>query len=236
MQNAKQEVNFSRKCRDRVNQLFAQLRSQLEPFYPRSEDWNRFRIIERALARIRGTGTGCDFAALESAEPTHQKSNKEACAFYRSKLNFAFDMLKAEIEKRPEISSRHYRLFTRAGILQGTIDILQTLGGVPSLPKPAFAPRPAGLKRKHSPDALYDLEPLRKRQSSPSGSVESISPRSQSTLSPPFPTASELPAQFHLTRMLQTQALINFYASVAKLREQTGNAEQSASPTWRPWL
>ena len=222
MQNST-TTNFSRKCRDRVNHHFAVLRNILEAMFPACNDWNRFRIIERALMAIKGTSKDC---TMDRTESTFNKSNKEACALYRSKLNQAFEMLKIELEINPLIDVKKYRLFTRSGILAGTIDLIQLLRC--RLPQPVFRTEPIkGIKRKR--DGLSDFEPFRKYQRSPD-SINSTSPRSDVSDSP-----TEL-AQFN--PLVQTEALLKFYAAIAQLPQfaQCRSMLKAKTSTWRPWV
>ena len=216
-------TSFSRKSRDRVNHHFAVLRNVLEAMFPACDDWNRFRIIERALIVIKGTTKDCTIDHMES---TCNKSNKEVCAMYRSKLNLAFEMLKIELENNPLIDVKKYRLFTRSGILAGTIDLIQLLRC--RLPQPVFRTEPIkGIKRKK--DEISDFEPFRKYQRSP-GSINSISPRSDVSDSP-----TEL-AQFN--RLVQTEALLKFYAAIAQLPQfaQCRSMLKAKTSTWQPWV
>jgi len=154
-------TSFSKKCRNRVNEKFSKLRIILGSFFPDCDDWNRFRVIERALILLRGTSNN---SSVEQFEPTQSMSNKEACALYRSKMNIAFEMLKTEVENITSIDAKKYRLFTRAGVLEAAIDAIGEM-------RQNFAqnfPPNRGVKRSRA-DSVSSISPR-------SDSVGSISP------------------------------------------------------------
>ena len=128
-------------------------------------------------------------------------------------------MLKTELETSSLISSKNYRLFTRAGVLAGTIDLIRALRF--GLSQPVFSPEPIRrLKRKAEESS--DDEPNSKYRKTPN-SVNSLSPSSDESFSPP---------EFSQLNLIQTRALIKFYTAIAQYRV----APQSEAGTWRPWL
>ena len=53
---SQENVDFSRKCRDRVNFFFQKLKitlKKIQIYQSTSLNWNRFEILERALQRIQ---------------------------------------------------------------------------------------------------------------------------------------------------------------------------------------
>ena len=211
-------VSFSKRCRGRVNEKFSELRKILEIIFPNCQNWNRFHIIDLALIAISGkpAETGSD-----PLEPALNRSNKEACAFYRAKMNAAFENLKNEIEKSAKVNSNNYRLFTRAGILQAAIDLIRQTR---FLPVPIFPPTPTrGLKRKMEENS--DDERFFKMRKTPE-STESISPKSEIGFSPPETTE-------RFNRLVQTQALFRFYAAIAQFQIHQPVVNTT---TWRAWL
>ena len=133
---------------------------------------------------------------------------------YRTKLNLSFAKLKSEVAQSSLIDCKRYRLTTRAGILQGALDLIRSRRK--PLPKPKLS------KRKRF-DEDIELESAPKRWCSVE-SLEGLSPRSDSSLSPPPAMAiipffqitkrAELsPELYNFNRAIQTQALANFYPS-----------------------
>ena len=232
-----QTNNFSRKCRDKVNTHFARLRKIMSPYFPDSSDWNRFRIIERALVLL-GARKSDDF---ETEITSGQKSNKEACAIYRSKLNRSFDELKVTLQARNLVNLREYRLFTRAGILACAISSLQVI-----LEKPVFQPigistmpvirsQPilnscAALTKKRSSDELF--LPQTKFSRTPD-STGSISPRSDESATSPV-NFSEM--NFDQSALARVRALAFLQMiSLNTIEVSDKKAKSKDNVIWRPW-
>ena len=124
-QNQK-NVDFSRKCRDRVNFFFQKLKIKLKnipKFQSGHLNWNRFEILERALHIIQII----DGIQIEPNEQTglnrKDLNNKQLCQLYRTRLNLGFDKLRNILEEKVEL--RQFRLFSRAGLLEATIHYLE---------------------------------------------------------------------------------------------------------------
>ena len=144
-------VDFSRKCRDRVNFFFQKLKITLKkiPIYQSTSlNWNRFEILERALQQIQIL----DGSKLKTNGSIHQEiqdfnrkdlNNKELCQLYRTRLNLGFEKLRNILEQKQEL--RQFRLFSRAGLLEAAVHYLErknletklTYNGA-ALPKPNF--------------------------------------------------------------------------------------------------
>ena len=139
-------VDFSRKCRDRVNFFFQKLKISLQkiPDYQSSGlNWNRFEILERALQQIQmiDGSNRTNFGTELATDPSSNRkdmNNKELCQLYRTRLNLGFEKLRNILEQKPEL--RQFRLFSRAGLLEATIHYLETQ--LPShglqMPKPSL--------------------------------------------------------------------------------------------------
>ena len=232
-----QTNNFSRKCRYKVNTHFARLRKIMSPYFPDSSDWNRFRIIERALVLL-GARKSDDF---ETEITTGQKSNKEACAIYRSKLNRSFDELKLTLQARNLVNLREYRLFTRAGILACAISSLQVI-----LEKTGFQPTDistipvirsqpvlntcAATTRKRSSDELF--LPQTKFSRTPD-STGSISPRSDESETSPLKFSGLTFDQSALARVRALAFLQMISQNTIEVTEREAKSEDNA--IWRPW-
>ena len=225
-----QTTNFSRKCRDKVNTHFANLRKILTPYFADAADWNRFKIIERALVLL-GAKKSENFENYQAG----QKSNKEACALYRSKLNRAFEELKETLISRNLVNLREYRLFTRAGILDCAISSLQVIQqntarnpGVS--PIPVLLPRPI-ISRKRSAEEFSIPQPKFLRTPNSTGS---ISPCSDSTGSiSPVDFTSLSFGQSALAR-IRTLAFLKM-ASQNSVPIFDNNVCPPTSSIWRPW-
>jgi len=124
-------VDFSRKCRDRVNFFFQKLKITLKkiPIYQSTSlNWNRFEILERALQQIQIL----DGSKLKTNGSIHQEiqdfnrkdlNNKELCQLYRTRLNLGFEKLRNILEQKQEL--RQFRLFSRAGLLEAAVHYLE---------------------------------------------------------------------------------------------------------------
>ena len=125
-----QNIDFSRKCRDRVNFFFQKLKISLKkiPEYQSTHlNWNRFEILERALQQIQiiDGKAGAQLENIMLNNPNRKDlNNKELCQLYRTRLNLGFDKLRNILEQKPELAQ--FRLFSRAGLLEATVHYLET--------------------------------------------------------------------------------------------------------------
>ena len=218
-------TDFSRKCRDRVNRNFSIIRQMLEPVFTNASDWNRFKIIERALIIIKGE-------KIDFEKPTkipNSQSNKEACAQYRSKMNASFGCLRDSFEKSGLDLSK-YRIFTRAGILEATIDCLKSkIGNVSKpIPEPSIIYRAP--KRK-----LEDYQNSIEKRSPTELSTGSISPNSDSDYEQPNYLFSRFQQQIFNQKWIQYQ----IYQRQMRLIKNYGNLNKYEAKTdtvFRPWM
>ena len=130
MENQK-TIDFSRKCRDRVNFFFKQLRTTLQTFprYQSCTEWSRFDILERSVEALefrRGLVSEQSYRSKIHVDRT-EMTNKELCQLYRTRLNSGFDALRSELEVAENFDKTKFRLFSRAGILEATCSILTPL-------------------------------------------------------------------------------------------------------------
>lgn len=135
-------VDFSRKCRDRVNFFFQKLKITLQKvsiYQSTCLNWNRFEILERALQQIQVLD-GSMIKKNGSTDPNDfnrkDLNNKELCQLYRTRLNLGFEKLRNILEQKQEL--RQFRLFSRAGLLEAAVHYLETklpCNGT-ALPKP----------------------------------------------------------------------------------------------------
>jgi len=75
MSSLKTNTDFSKKSRNKLNQLFSELRRLVEPYFSSVSDWNRFRIIDGAIALL--TSMPLKQSSFQNNQPA-QLSNKEA--------------------------------------------------------------------------------------------------------------------------------------------------------------
>ena len=126
-------VDFSRKCRDRVNFFFQKLKITLKKisnYQSTSLNWNRFEILERALQQIQildGSKMLTKNGAIHPDMNNFSRkdlNNKELCQLYRTRLNLGFEKLRNILEQKQEL--RQFRLFSRAGLLEAAVHYLDT--------------------------------------------------------------------------------------------------------------
>ena len=227
-----QTINFSRKCRDKVNTHFANLRKMLTPVFPDSVDWNRFKIIERALV-VLGSRKNEDF---ETEVITGQKTNKEACALYRSKLNRSFEDLKETLRVRNLVNLREYRLFTRAGILDcaiSSIDVIiknqRAYTGI--IAEPTVLPRPVISSNGSRKRSCHDFYQPESKFSRTPDSTGSISPKSDDSSISPVHFTGSIFDQSALAR-IRTLA---FLKMISETPTQILDEEVNKNGIWRPW-
>ena len=128
---SKKTIDFSRKCRDRVNFFFKQLKSLLQKFprYQNCQEWSRFDILERSVEALefrRGLVSDESYRSKNQVDRT-DLTNKELCQLYRTRLNSGFDALRTELQLAKDFDKTKFRLFSRAGILEATCSILTPL-------------------------------------------------------------------------------------------------------------
>ena len=149
MNTPKTNSDFSKKSRDKLNQLFSELRRLVEPHFSTVSDWNRFRIIDGAIALL--TNHPLKQSALQN-EQQGQLSNREACAIYRNKLNQSFDALKMTLFSRG--ITEQLRSHSRASLLKATIVSLSAKTLHRTLPRPIIRvpKRPLEEDYSYTPD------------------------------------------------------------------------------------
>jgi hypothetical protein len=227
MNTPRTSTDFSRKCRDRVSRNFSIIRQMLEPIFNNASDWNRFKIIKRALIVIKGE-------KIDHEKPSKistSQSNKEACAQYRSKINASFRCLRDSLEHSGCDLSK-YRIFTRAGILEATIDCLKSkIGNITKpIPEPSIIHRAP--KRK-----LEDYQNSIEKRSPTELSTGSISPNSDSDY--------EQPNYFHRQNIIRQQILSQklfqyqiYHTKMLWLQnyESMKESETKTDVVFRPWM
>ena len=249
-------VNFSRKCRDRVNFFFQKLKISLKkiPTYQsKNLNWNRFEILERALQQIQvidGIFKNSENELATSSNFSSERkdlNNKELCQLYRTRLNLGFDKLRNILEQKPELAQ--YRLFSRAGLLEATVHYLETksfYSTVPSEPTKC-------LKRERSEDddlispnkIPKPYFPVQSNRLNTSTGLDSP----DSGFSPPDGAACSTAMQAsHLYSMELARAQLYAYNRLILLRTQLAQnstqnliqveSESTSNETasvWRPW-
>ena len=227
-------TDFSRRCRDRVNQKFSIIRKILEPVFLNASDWNRFRIIERTLIVLKGENFG-----QEKTKTSGTKSNREACAEYRSKLNSSFNLLRDELENS-QLDSSKYRLFSRAGILEASIDALKK-----KLEFLTFKPNPYPTIISRVPKRkLEDFENSIEKRSPTENSFGSDSPGSESDGEQPNFAfyALEMRQKFIKQQLLQHYFQQQIYQSNLAVNFQdfeklaTSTPKTERTNVFRPWM
>jgi hypothetical protein len=210
--------DFSKKSRNKLNERFSKLRQIVERRFPEIHDWNRFRILDGAIAMLAEK-------PLSSNSGERQKvlNNKEACQYYRNKLKKCFETLKETLVLEGYINSGIPRqLNTRAGILEFTIESLIMKYGEPemaeirTLPTPIFRRSPKKRRSDHSDEST----PPAKR-------VSSLS--STPTVSPASSTSSSLQLSPENQHLLQKLRLVYMLSNI------NNSALNSSDPIWRPW-
>jgi hypothetical protein len=210
--------DFSKKSRNKLNERFSKLRQIVERHFPEIHDWNRFRILDGAIAMLAEK-------PLSSNSGERQKvlNNKEACQYYRNKLKKCFETLKETLVLEGYINSGIPRqLNTRAGILEFTIESLIMKYGEPemaeirTLPTPIFRRSPKKRRSDHSDEST----PPAKR-------VSSLS--STPTVSPASSTSSSLQLSPEHQHLLQKLRLVYMLSNI------NNSALNSSDPIWRPW-
>ena len=126
----RKSVDFSRKCRDRVNFFFKELKSILADFprYQECREWSRFDILERAIEALelrRGVINGETYCQRNEIDKTNL-TNKQLCQLYRTRLNTGFDALRNELDQCTTDLTK-FRLFSRAGLLQAACHVLRPM-------------------------------------------------------------------------------------------------------------
>ncbi len=214
MSSLKTNTDFSKKSRNKLNQLFSELRRLVEPYFSSVSDWNRFRIIDGAIALL--TSMPLKQSSFQNNQPA-QLSNKEACAFYRNKLNKSFGALKETLISL-EITEK-LRYHSRAVLLEATIDILSAKVPIRTLPRPRNL-LAATRVPKRPLDELYSYTPDEKR------------PRSIG--STPSPKSSS-PDQSPPANVLYNHRLFLEHLRLAQESFQISPFPENSSDFWRPW-
>ena len=244
----KKNVDFSRKCRDRVNFFFQKLKITLQTvsiYQSTCLNWNRFEILERALQQIQVLD-GSMIKKNGSTDPNDfnrkDLNNKELCQLYRTRLNLGFEKLRNILEQKQEL--RQFRLFSRAGLLEAAVHYLETklpCNGT-ALPKP-------NLKRERIDEDDQVISP--KKIPKPyftnqfpliqypnlNNSTGFESPDSQ--LSPVDMRSSTYSQQSHLYSLELARAQLIAYNRLILLRNATQIAQRESrsesAGVWRPW-
>ena len=223
-------TDFSRKCRDRVNRNFSIIRQMLEQVFINASDWNRFKIIDRALIVIKSEKIDLE----KPTKITNSQSNKEACAQYRSKINASFGCLRDSLENCGLDLSK-YRIFTRAGILEATIDCLKLkiVNITKPIPEPSIIYR--AQKRK-----LEDYHNSIEKRSPSELSTGSISPNSDSDHEQPNVFCSQNISHKIIEQQIFNQKLIQYqiYQHQMMMKNYTNlNKDQAKTDAvFRPWI
>ena len=248
---SQKNIDFSRKCRDRVNFFFQKLKISLKkiPEYQSTHlNWNRFEILERALQQIQiidgKAETQFENTSLNISN-RKDLNNKELCQLYRTRLNLGFDKLRNILEQKPELAQ--FRLFSRAGLLEATVHYLETKKRFcnDELPKPY-------LKRERNDDADEMISPNKVPKQCFNFSVRSNTGLNTSTgfespdsgLSPPGVAGVDIRASqaHHFYSLELARAQLIAYNRLILLRNaplmvQSEPKVVSNEPTsvWRPW-
>lgn len=208
--------DFSKKSRNKLNERFSKLRQIVERRFPEIHDWNRFRILDGAIAMLAEKPLSSN-----SGERQTVLNNKEACQYYRNKLKKCFETLKQTLELEGYINSGIPRqLNTRAGILEFTIESLILKYGelteIGTLPTPIFRRSP---KKRRSEQSDESTPPAKR--------VSSLS--STPTVSPTSSTSSSLQLSPEHQHLLQKLRLVYMLSNI------NGSALNTSDPIWRPW-
>ena len=242
-------IDFSRKCRDRVNFFFQKLKISLKKFpeYQSTNlNWNRFEILERALQQIQiidGKTEGQLENTMVNAFNRKDLNNKELCQLYRTRLNLGFDKLRNILEQKPELAQ--FRLFSRAGLLEATVHYLEikTQFCNAALPKPNLKRERSEEDEMISPNKIpkqYFNFPVYSNNLNTSIGVESP----DSGLSPPVGAGVDIRASqthhFYSLELARTQLIA--YNRLILLRNasqmahrESKVASKGTTSVWRPW-
>ena len=209
MNTPKTNTDFSKKSRNKLNERFSELRRLVEPHFSNVSDWNRFRIIDGAIALL--TNMPIKQSTFQSYQRA-QLSNKEACAFYRIKLNQSFDALKETLLSL-DISTV-LKLHSRAALLEATIGSLSAKLPLRTLPRPIIR------VPKRPFEQLHSFSPDEKR---PNSIGSTPSPSLSPNQSPPKH------ALFNPRLFLEHFMLAQTFSKISpRLPEKADNF-------WRPW-
>ena len=212
MNTPKTNNDFSKKSRNKLNELFAELRRLVKPQFSSVSDWNRFRIIDGAIALL----TNMPFKQSTSrTDHPEQLSNKDACAFYRNKLNQCFLALKRTLFSLG--ITEQLKSHSRPALLKATIVTLSAKTLLRTLPRPINLVPKRPLEEDDSHRYLPDEKRPRSIGSTPS-------PRSSfSDQSPP-------------TNVLNNHRLFLEHLKLAQPFPQVlRRATEKVEDFWRPW-
>ena len=212
MNTLKTNSDFSKKSRNKLNERFSELRRLVEPHFSNVSDWNRFRIIDGAIALL--TDMPLKQSTFQSCQPA-QLSNKEACAFYRNKLNQSFDALKKTLLLSEIATVKQLKLHSRAALLEAAIDSLSSKLPLRTLPRPIIR------VPKRPLDQFHSFSPDEKR------------PRSIGSTPSPQSTP---PSQSPSPHALYNQRLFLEHFMIAQAFSQISpRLHKEADNFWRPW-
>jgi len=210
MNTPKTNNDFSKKSRNKLNQLFAELRRLVEPQFSNVSDWNRFRIIDGAIALLTNMPLKQSNSRTDHPE---QLSNKEACAFYRNKLNQCFHALKTSLFSLGITEQTR----SRPALLKTTIVTLSAKTLLRTLPRPII--RVA--KRPLEEDDSYRYSPDEKQ------------PRSIGSTPSPRSSSSD---QSSPTNVLFNHRLFLEHFKLAQpFPQNPSRAPEKVDDFWRPW-
>ena len=205
-------VDFSRKCRDKVNFFFGELKSTLCSFprYSNFQNWSRFETLERATEAIELRRGVVNAQRDQMPIDKSNLSNKQLCQLYRARLNAAFDALRNELDKCTDVNLAKFRLFSRAGLLEAACHLLKPI-------------TPRKRRREQHDDDEATVTPVKKVQLNDSGYS---SPQQQQSPALRFQYAyaiGRLQAQIYARQQCQQK----FTAT---------RTTTTTEPTyWRPW-
>ena len=218
------QVDFSKKCRDRVNFNYSKLRRVLEDFgkYGECTEWTRLDILGRGIETIQILQNRVQ-TALNLPKRNRSMSNKEACSLYRDNLNTAFDVLQNEVQKCGIREVSKFRLFSRSGIIEAAIFVIEKLKEENGIERTSGPIHSIIHNRRRSFDLLEEEPPIldepRKLRKMSYGSLS--------------PTSQILPAfdvQKYLIRrqlaLLQYQQTFSLFSNLSR---------QNNSTSWSPW-
>jgi len=247
--NKTQSVDFSRKCRDRVNFFFQKLKISLKKiaeYQSTHLNWNRFEILERALQQIQiidGKAESQLENTMLNAFNRKDLNNKELCQLYRARLNLGFDKLRNILEQKPELAQ--FRLFSRAGLLEATVHYLETKTQFcnAALPKPNLKRERSEEDEMISPNKIpkqYFNFPVYSNNLNTSIGVESP----DSGLSPPARVRVDIRGSqtHHFYSLELARAQLIAYNRLILLRNVSQMPQRESklssgetTSVWRPW-
>jgi hypothetical protein len=210
MNTLKTNNDFSKKSRNKLNQLFAELRRLVEPQFSNVSDWNRFRIIDGAIALLTNMPLKQSNSRTDHPE---QLSNKEACAFYRNKLNQCFHALKTSLFSLGITEKTR----SRPALLKTTIVTLSSKTLLRTLPRPII--RVA--KRPLEEDDSYRYSPDEKQ------------PRSIGSTPSPHSSFSDQSTPANV--LINHRLFLEHFKLAQPFPQISSRAPEKVDDFWRPW-